>query len=527
MGALGKSLSLLLNFILVSAWSPSLVFAMVEGIVLVLRVRASSIPWKLLAACLCVLTAVGACAYLVVPNLQDYAEVGVASVSALVLKGWPMYPPPDAIHRYIVAYGPLTFTSRIPAFWAFGPTLFAFKLTGVLAFFTSMAGIYRVCRHYATPNVSLMGLGCCCLAFFRFVPVPYWGRGDPFILCMIVLCIWAILEAPRTVVLLAAALTFALLPNIKITAGCYLFPIVWFLIIGKGWKLAAGAVALGVLMFSLPFFSPQVSVANYWFSLNNSRHPIRIDILCRNVQYSIILLLPLLSMVRYRAKAGLSLSNDQKVYLALTLCTIATACLVGSNAGSGPHHLVPCIVPVLHLYFWLRSEIQPDVSVWASSKLAVACTVSMFVFGAVNVLVFVSTLRHAFPGPEAIAEIRRVEIAHPRVPVQVGIGSDFNDFRTFYGALTTLDGNPYTIGGLAVQELQVAGHQIPESTIQYIGRCGTPVWLIPKGDAPFSASDAYFPPDYPAFSQRFREVFLENYKIIGSGPLYDIWACSH
>jgi hypothetical protein len=526
MGMVHHSLSLAWNFISTSPWSPSIVFAAAEGMVLLLRLRASLIPWKALAACACVLIAASAAAYLWVPTLQEDGEVGIASVSALALRGWPIYPDPAATQRYIVAYGPLAFAARIPAYWLFGPSFFSFKLTGVLAFFASMAGLYRICRRYAPAGPSLVGLGCCCMVMIRFVPIPFWGRGDPFILCMTVLSIWAILEAPPWAALLAAGATFALLPNIKITAGAYLFPILWLLIISKGWKIAAGAVALGVVLFTLPFLSPQVSIANYWFSLNNSRHTLRLDILLRNLQYSVILFLPLITAILARARSRVVLSRDQAIYLGLAVCSIVTASFVGANFGSGPHHLVPCIVPILHLYFWLESESPLELRVWPFSRLAIAWTLAMLLFSALNVRSFLSIFRLAGAEREAVAEIRSVEAAHPGQIVEIGIGRDFYDFRSVYGALTTMQGQPYTIGGLAVRELQVAGVEIPDSTVQYIARCGTEVWLIPKGDPPFSAPDMYFGPDHPAFTAEFRETFLDHYKKTASGNTYDVWICA-
>jgi hypothetical protein len=525
MGMLHHAMSGFVSFLSTSALSPLIVFGLLCAFVGVFRVRAHIIPWKTLSALICIALLASACFYLAIPLLQDDVESGVASVSALTLRGWPMYPDPQSLYRYIVAYGPLTFAARLPAYWLFGKTLFAFKFTGVLAFFATIAALYRICRHYATPGASLVGVGCCCVVFLRFIPIPFWGRGDPFILCMMALSVWAILEFPQWSVLAVAAVTFALLPNIKITAGSYLFPMVWLLVIRRGWKMAIGSVALGLVLFSLPFFSPQVSLANYWFALNNSRHALRIDILIRNFQYGALLLLPIISILYYRGKNQMALLRNQSIYAFLILCSVLIACFVGANAGSGPYHFVPCIVPILDLFFWLREDLPPAIKGLPFANVAVAWVLSTLVFSSVNLNVFLSTLRHAGVGRESISEIQHIQAAQPGRHFEVGVGKDFFDYRTTLEAFTTLSGQPATVPGLAIRELQVAGIDIPDSTIQYMEQCGTAVWLIPKSEAPFSAPDPYFGTDHPAFSQRFRDVFLTRYFKSESGPSYDVWLC--
>jgi hypothetical protein len=294
------------------------------------------------------------------------------------------------------------------------------------------------------------------------------------------------------------------------------------MVIRRGTRVAAGAVALSAVVFSLPYFSSQVSIPNYWFSLTNVRHGVNTDILLRNAQYSAILLLPVLAILFHRAKNHLAVSKSQAIYLALTIFAMIASCFVGANIGSGSYHLIPYIVPIISLYFWLRSELPPEAADRPFGKFAIAWTITILVLSTVNVREFASTLSHAAQGAVAVAEIRSVESRYRGRNVEVGIGRQFYDFRTVYNYVPTFDGQPFTIGGSAMRDLEIAGVDIPASTIGYFERCGTQIWLIPKGDPPFTAG-GYF--GHTVFTERFRDAFLGHYKKTSSGAIYDVWSC--
>ena len=111
--------------------------------------------------------------------------------------------------------------------------------------------------------------------------------------------------------------------------------------------------------------------------------------------------------------------------------------------------------------------------------------------------------------------------------MQVGIGDDFRDPRTFYAYAPTFDGQPYVISGGSVRDLQFGGVALPNSTVDYIRDCGTRVWLIPRGQQPFTAQNTYYAEEHRAFGDDFTSIFAANYRKTDSGPTYDVWICTH
>ena len=66
---------------------------------------------------------------------------------------------------------------------------------------------------------------------------------------------------------------------------------------------------------------------------------------------------------------------------------------------------------------------------------------------------------------------------------------------------------------------------IPSSTIRYIERCGTKVWLIPKNQEPFTVTNGYFKKQTLLFSEEFRGAFLRSYRKRESRSVFDVWVC--
>jgi hypothetical protein len=51
-------------------------------------------------------------------------------------------------------------------------------------------------------------------------------------------------------------------------------------------------------------------------------------------------------------------------------------------------------------------------------------------------------------------------------------------------------------------------------------------WLIPKGEPPFTGRNAY--PAVllkPLFSDEFRRVFHQSYRLAGATTYFDVWEC--
>ena len=71
---------------------------------------------------------------------------------------------------------------------------------------------------------------------------------------------------------------------------------------------------------------------------------------------------------------------------------------------------------------------------------------------------------------------------------------------------------------------------VPQSTIAYLQSCQTQIWLIPKGEHPFTLPSLYDDPDsFPRrdiFGDALRAAFFAQYQKRGSSAYFDLWSCA-
>jgi hypothetical protein len=517
-----KCMAQVLRSILSSAIAPMLIFILVAAFVTIFRLGRVRLPWAVLSVSITAIVAGLAIVYLFLPVLFEDAETDIACISALAMRGLPIYPALDAAQRYILLYGPLTYLAHIPFYWIFGESLAAFKLLGVGALLLSLIGLYRICRSYAPMRASIIGLGCASLVLFRYIGIEFWGRIDPLILVLTVLCIWVIVRGPLWAVLLINGLAFGVIPNLKISGIAYLLPVFALLVMRKSWRVAVASALLGAILLPLPFLLPIVSLSNYLAILKAAtEHGLIVNFLIRNLQYSVLLLLPVL-VTFYRERRP---SYPQMTYLASIVAGLLITSILGSKNGAGSYHLIPYIVPILHLYFWRRSERAPHEATQVFANFAIAWAVTTLFLASTHLQALVRTYRDASLGRRIVAEVVNEETIYRGRTIEVGIGKDFEDPRTRYAYLPTFAGQPYTISGAAIRDLQIGDKPIPDATIQYLKSCGTQVWLIPKGDAPFSATNSYYETPHDAFDAPFQAAFIDRYHRVSSDELFDVWIC--
>ena len=514
----------LLRVIGESIWAPSIIFALAFALDRVLAIFRIRWNWAWLSLGLTGLLLITAAAYVVVPVLFEDAETDIACISALAMRSQPLFPGPSEPQRYILLYGPLTYLAHVPFYWILGTNLLAFKLLGFTAFLVSMVGIYRICREYASTRASLIGLGAANLVFFRYIGVEFWGRIDPLILAAVVVSIWATLEAPLTFAVVVNAIAFAAIPNLKASGVAYLLPVAGLLLFRRGWKPAFLAVGLSLLLFPLPFLLPGVSLPNYIGILRvAAAHGLVPEFLLRNIQYSALLLAPVAAIF---LSAWRGVSFAQKCYFALIVLGLISTSFLGAKSGAGSYHLIPFVAPLVHLYIWRRSEIPPADADRPFARFAVAWVLTTLALSDHHLRTVLREFRFGPSSFPVIEEIGRFERSYPGKTLAVGIGVTFDDPRTRYAYVPVFHGQPYTISGAAIRDLQFGNIPIPVETVRYFEACGTAIWLIPKGQEPFSAGNSYYDRFHPAFEEEFRQAFRANYKLTESGKQFDVWTCA-
>jgi hypothetical protein len=432
----------------------------------------------------------------------------------------------NSASRYSELYGPLAYLPGAMMYWLFGNHLIAAKLPGFLSISAALWATYRICRQYAVRQEALIGTGCVALAILRWGAIGFWTKSDPLMLAGAALATLAVLRARPGLVVMINGLYFGLAPNMKISAFSYLIPL--FVLIGlrRSWRLAFASCAVGAVVLPLPFLLPNASFAN-WLNMMHlaSVGGMKLELFSRLAQYSILYLLPVLALVFVQYRAGVRFPAPSLVYLASLVLSMFLTCVLACRPGASAYHLLPYLPQIANLYFMLRSQLSPAKRDLALSHVAVPLAATLCFYAATSLVVTLKAFRFAPKGLQAIAEIRQAERRPGNPTVEVGYGDNFADPSTWYRYQTALDGQPYTIDGAAVRDHQIAGVEIPDSTIRYLRKCGTKIWLIPKGKEPFSTTNWYFTKEaHLAFDNEFRPTFFEHYQRTGSGEIYDIWS---
>jgi hypothetical protein len=126
-------------------------------------------------------------------------------------------------------------------------------------------------------------------------------------------------------------------------------------------------------------------------------------------------------------------------------------------------------------------------------------------------------------GLHEIGDIQRFVRGHDGV-VEMGYGA--TEVLTLERPVLVFRNNAYLLDEPAVQEHQLAGVDVPASTVEAIARCRVNYWLIPKGEVPFSTRNGYpAAGDRPLFPESFRQAFHAAYGRVGATDYYDVWHC--
>lgn len=500
---------------LLSAFTPAILFALLYSLARVFGLQRLRRGWRFGAMAMIAVVVCVATAYTLLPILLEDTESNIASVSALVIRGQPMYPGAEAAVRYVLLYGPLTYLGRVIFFPVLGVNLIAFKLTGLLALLLSLYTGYRIGRAYLGRSEALVGAGAFALVLFRFMAAAMWGRCDPVLVCAAAVGIWAALRGRWLIVAVATAA----LPDLKVTGLAYAIPIYALLLVQTQWGKAVGSAVVAMVLASTPFLLPQISLENYAAAVMRAgQHGLEWQFLLRNLQYSVLLLLPVLVLL----VSGRRMNRQQTICFGSLLCGLVLSSLAGAKVGAGSYHLLPHIAAILQLFAWLRSDAAKEYA--SMRRVAVAWCLTWLAFA-------IPELREVERGfaslrgwPSVRSDVESVLSAYPGETVEVGVGDHYEDPRTRYGYLTTFRGEPYTLSYSAIRDLQLAGAAMPAATLSYMSACGTRFWLIPKSQTPFAAPNPYFAEYRPAFSG-VEETFTRHYRKIQSLKAYDLWTC--
>jgi len=457
-------------------------------------------------------------------RFYDFAEPTMPAVAWMFAIGKPLYPSVDAPERYAHIYGPMAFIPDAFAMQVAGPDLRVVKWVSASAALFSVSFLFVTLRSRTNSRCALCFTGVCALLLLVFRNTAFWPRPDSLELFCVALGLWAVLNGPRAVGWIVFGASAGVLWNLKFSGPLYSVPLFVLLLERAGARRAVLAATVAIVIFALPFLVfPNVSFADYvaWIRLS-ARNGIVGSTLRLNVEWAVYLLVPLiLATLTFGRRSGQPAS---RAVLVIGLATFSVA-LLASKPGAGPYHLLPflptiCFLTAIRIPDGGALDEAPPMVVW--SLFGFALTASLIAFAQQSS--FIATVRQ-IDAIEPLADVTQFSNEHPHETIEIGYASD--ERMTFVRPALVFRTGSYLLDQPAIQEHQLAGVGIPESTLTALRSCAVAYWLIPKGGAPFSAINRY--PQMAGralFDDRFRRAFFESYRQVGSTGRFDVWTCT-
>jgi hypothetical protein len=456
------------------------------------------------------------------PQYFDVAEPTTTIVGWLYHLGQPIYHAQDAPARYSHVWGPIVFMVHGAVLGWLGPSIGVSKAIGCVAAVASLGLLVIAVRNVAGSRAAWIGTGLTALVFLVFRHYSFWTRPEPLEL----LCVAAGLAAlsfPGAASLLVIGITQGLLWNLKLTGPLYAAPIFVWLLLRRGWRAAAGALALTVITAVAPFvLDPRVSWINYvsWFRVS-ARSGLEAGALTTNLEWSIWLLAPIglaIAAARERARGSARL-DWALVTLAGAMIGVSIA---ASKPGAGAYHLLPFVPIVAYAAATvLGHDARLAAPRWTiAAALALLLTASASAAWRQAAWVRTMTTRDTLHQMDDLQAFVRT---HPG-RTQMAYGRD--EPATVERPVLVFAGGTYLIDQPAVREHQLNGVEIPEATVNAIRSCAADYFLVPQGDAPWSGVNVYpAVAGRPLYPDAMRAAFSEAYVLAGKTAYFDVWQC--
>ena len=498
----------------------------------------------LCAALLCSYLLVLICNTIYVGYLE-HVEPNIASVSFVLLRGAPLYHDFTSAQRYAFPYGPMAYLPYTLALRMLGANVFSLKLVVLLANLCLLGLLWRSYRKVLDPASALL-VTTAVVVFFLLYDYLFQVRGDVLVILSVALGLYAVLCASGWRAPLLLALACGLSFDIKFTAPFYFAPLFVLLVRRQGWRPAALAAAGAASFAAVPFLAPGISVLRYLQWLHQtSRQPLSRGEFVRELKILPILFSPFVLLVWQLAERGRSyLRNylyDNRFFLLVSGGCLAAIAVSSSKIGAGPHHFMPFYPTIAYACADVYSKLREAAIVTSVGARATVVPLLWFWVAiifmtqvGISFAPTVETLLQSRSRASAVAsDLEGVMRSHPGKNIEMGYGGWNSRYElTYFRPALVFAGNPFTIDAVALGDMQLSGVvPLPASTLEYMQQCKTQIWLIPKGDAPFSMlnvyslMDSHLFPQRPVFSDEFRQIFFQQYRKQPSTKYFDIWEC--
>ena len=481
-------------------------------------------------------------------------EANILSIAAAYCEGEPIYHAVTAPAFYSLFYGPSTFLIFGLFLAIFPHPIPAIKIGIFVANSIELLLLFIAMRTWASRPVALSLFPIATTFLLAYPGVLLGMRGDPWLLCCITL---AAVCALRGTFLgpIGSAVIAGILGGFAVDFKATVAPAVClvFAIIYRRYGFRASLVsATASIATALGIFSlPHISLRNYVAWLIISSHQRFLKSTCLgNLVAAGFLLAPIVCVMILGSKPVRVRRSSWSVPLlgafALIICIVT-----GSKDGAGLWHLWPMLPFLLITAAYqfserfetldqvpektaAKRELDPDRGPARTSivlaSIAVAGTFVSMYFSARAIAVVRPTGGSEWRTTESSAQ-RSVESiiarSSPGENLSMGYGRQVTDYRTDLRFELPLANQDYFFDENSVVEGVKAGFPIPAGVLHRILGCRD-TWIIPHGEAPFSAvrigvlpvtTTAYIFPD------ELRLHFADSHMLFQQGDVFDIWKC--
>lgn len=485
--------------------------------------------WSFAGITLAIITAI---LYLKWPGFGEQGEVNFSAVSWLVFKGYPVYTGLEDAGRYSLQHGPLVYLIVGGIMKLLGPSYITAKLAGVAGLLLSILLSFVWFSKLTEKRIvlCLIGLETWILLHWHN---SFYLRPDSLMLFCVSVAMYSVTTVRnRMLLVLGTAIPLGLIINLKIHGIIYFIPILAIALrrLKPGEILSLSGIAL--ILGITPFLLPQISLSNYILWITKSVHMGIMDpsVTLKNFLPKIAFILELCIIpLGIGVICGINIRgfySRNKILIVTTLLSLIIISVIASKPGSGTNHFMP-VIPIYCyiLLLFVSGEKTANIPEIIRSKRAVG--VGCIVLSAVLCIITFSALNKVggLLRPVAnhdrtaiIQELALIEKLHEGKTMEIGYGNGYsekpyNDVRDCI-PLPVFHGNPLLVEGVALGDMGFVGVPIPPATIKRLEEGSIQVWLIPAGNAPFANL---------AFSDNFRQAFLENYSLVSRMNFFDVW----
>ncbi len=467
-----------------------------------------------------------AATYLVYPGYLDHGEPSVTLISWGLLEGAPAFLDLDAPVLTSNVYGPLTYVVHAVAFWLFGPFIMTGKVMSLLAAGLIPVLVFLSHRHRGVEAATVGAILAAALVLFH-VPFSIWNRPDSFMTLLAVIAVWVAnasdpkkTEWGKSAVIAVAA---ALAVGMKIHAGVYFAPVVIFHCMNekRGLKTFAAMAVIGLSVVLLPFAFSVFSLSSFaeWIVMHVKKES-PVEFVFKFVRYGAIYAAPALFYFAARRWSGKRFASAEKIYFWVFAASLAAVLFPATKAGAGPHYFYPFLAVLVDQILIHAGRVKKHkLKVWGLAG----------VLAAVILIVGIPVQKRFFRAlhwqqvTDIQTEIRAIMAAYPDRTIEMGIGQDVRIYpRTFNRTLLVLGGHPYTFDAAEAAEMNKWKVPLNDAVFSMLRGCNTDIWLIPKGEAPFTMIGYY---GSPGVDEVFTETFNASYGKVKSFEFFDVWAC--